>query len=77
MKDELHLSCNGKGDAYILQSEAIHFNHTVVLEFQTKHDVMNPTIIAKMPYQIQNTGSLKNSGFESIWLLDKKGGGGN
>ena len=30
MKDELNCSPNGGGDAYLLQSVAIHFNHTVV-----------------------------------------------
>ena len=30
MKDELNCSYNGGGDAYLLQSVAIHFNHTVV-----------------------------------------------
>ena len=29
MKDELNFSYNGGGDAYLLQSVAIHFNHTV------------------------------------------------
>ena len=29
MKDELNFSYNGGGDAYILQSVAIHFKHTV------------------------------------------------
>ena len=29
MKDELKLSHNGGGDAYLLQSVVIHFNHTV------------------------------------------------
>ena len=31
MKDELNCSYNGRGDAYLLQSVAIHFNHTVYL----------------------------------------------
>ena len=29
MKDEINFSYNGGGDAYPLQSVAIHFNHTV------------------------------------------------
>ena len=29
LKDELNCSYNGGGDAYLLQSVAIHFNHTV------------------------------------------------
>ena len=29
MKDELNYPHNGGGDAYLLQSVAIHFNHTV------------------------------------------------
>ena len=29
MKDELNFSHNDGGDAYLLQSVAIHFNHTV------------------------------------------------
>ena len=29
MKDELNCSYIGEGDAYLLQSVAIHFNHTV------------------------------------------------
>ena len=33
MKDELNCSYNGGGDAYLLQSVAIHFNHTVQIEF--------------------------------------------
>ena len=31
MKDELNCPHNGGGDAYLLQSGAIHFNHTVVI----------------------------------------------
>ena len=29
MKNELNLSYNGGGDAYLLRSVAVHFNHTV------------------------------------------------
>ena len=32
MKDELNCSDNGGGDAYLLKSVAIHFNHTVRLQ---------------------------------------------
>ena len=32
MKDELNCSYIGGGDAYLLQSVAIHFNHTVSLD---------------------------------------------
>ena len=34
LKDELNCSYNGGGDAYILQSVAIHFKHTV---FKSEH----------------------------------------
>ena len=37
MKDELNCSYNGGGDAYLLQSVAIHFSHTV-LKTQMPHD---------------------------------------
>ena len=34
MKDELNFPYNGGGDAYLLQSVSIHFNHTVVVQKQ-------------------------------------------
>ena len=37
MKDDLNCSHNGGGDAYLLQSIAIHFNHTVKKKNQIVH----------------------------------------
>ena len=51
-------------------------NRTRHHESDRLHDITNPTVTAKTPIQWQNTDSLKNAGFESIWLMGKRGRGG-